>query len=344
MPSGGKDPQWFEINPLDLSTSTDNPFVVTYSLSTATAQEEGSARINAQWTEQMVFATEKPCPTYPDCGPIEYECHASFPTAVASTTVTVRGVKILKDGQNVTGQTLPIIVGQEVGLTLSADSGSPQPSNLSWNITGSRKKLWDVRWTDEESPTSAQIIDIAAGDNPIKFFWYDGDFNGKAEAATATFKINNRNFIRRVDFLIFEPLVNVTAQKGTVSVDQNFNFTGDWLHYGKRRNAGGTPTPTPGMLVNFGSVTIPLGLSGTWQWVQTIVGNRQRATPFLTEVRSGSGLDTLYPMPFSDVGTGTQAEDSPGQGLLRDAVGFSFYQVNDSYSTYLMFKPKEERS
>jgi hypothetical protein len=328
-------PQWFEITPFDLSTSSDNPFVVTYSLSTATAQEEGSAGISAQWTEQMVFATEKPCPTYPDCGPIEYECHASFPTAVASTTVTVRGVKIKKDGQDVTGQTLPIIVGQEVELTLSPDSGSPQPSNLSWNITGSRKEKWDVKWKDEESPTSAMDIDIAASDNPIKFFWHDGDFNAKAESATATFKINNRDFIRRVNFRVFEPLVTVTAQQGTVSLDDNFDVPADSLHYGKNRINQGTP----GMLVNFGSVTIPLGLSGTWQWVQTITKNRLRGSPFVTEIASGSGLDTLYPYPFSRVGTGTEAEDSPGQVLLRDNNLFDFYQVSDNYITYLMFKP-----
>jgi hypothetical protein len=120
-----------------------------------------------------------------------------------------------------------------------------------------------------------------------------------------------------------------------VSVDQDFNVPGDHLHYGKPRLNSGIP----GMLVNFGSVTIPLGLSGTWQWVQTIVGNRLRATPALTEIRAGSGLDNLYPYPFSDIGADTEAEDSPGQGLLRDPLLFDFYQVSDSYSTYLMFKP-----
>jgi hypothetical protein len=93
------------------------------------------------------------------------------------------------------------------------------------------------------------------------------------------------------------------------------------------------------MLINFGSVTIPLGLSGTWQWVQTIVGNRRRGAPFLTEIRAGSGLDNLYPYPFSPIGPGTETEDSPGQVLLRDPQPFTFYQVDDSYSTYLMFKP-----
>ncbi|HZF41728.1 MAG TPA: hypothetical protein VE715_23125, partial [Blastocatellia bacterium] len=100
----------------------------------------------------------------------------------------------------------------------------PQPSDLSWNITGSRKKKWDVKYTDEDSPTSAQILDIEADKSPINFFWHDGDFNGKAEAATAAFKINNRDYIRRVNFLVYEPLVTATAQKGEVSVDQNFNF------------------------------------------------------------------------------------------------------------------------
>jgi hypothetical protein len=133
-------PQWFEINPFDLSTSSDNPFVVTYFPSTATAQEEGSATINARWTEQNVVVDCNPCPISDPCDE-QCRCNAFFPQAFASTTITVRSVKILKDGQNVTGQTLPIIVGQEVGLTLSADSGSPQPSDLSWNITGSRKKL-----------------------------------------------------------------------------------------------------------------------------------------------------------------------------------------------------------
>src|SRR5882672_5625075 len=47
---------------------------------------------------------------------------------------------------------------------------------------------------------------------------------------------------------------------------------------------------------------------------------------------------SLYPLPFSEVGTGTEVEDSPGQGLERDSALFSFYQVNNSHITYLMFK------
>src|SRR5262249_2756017 len=133
----------------------------------------------------------------------------------------------------------------------------------------------------------------------------------------------------------FEPLVTATAQKGTVSCDTDFTPSTDALHYGKPRNALGTP----GMLMDYGSVSIPLGLSGTWQWVQVITTTRQRANPNLTEIRSGSGLDNFYPMPFSPAGTGTEVEDSPGQLLLRENVLLTFYQVNDNFITYLMFKP-----
>ncbi len=124
VPCFGAIPQWFQVNAFDLTGFSNNPFVVTYSPNTATAHNVGSATISAQWTEQIVT----PCPF------VEQECidpcFASFPTAFASTTVTVQGPQLTVNE-----------VGFKKDYTITRWSGghvidSPDGTEPTWKSSG----------------------------------------------------------------------------------------------------------------------------------------------------------------------------------------------------------------
>lgn len=88
----------------------------------------------------------------------------------------------------------------------------------------------------------------------------------------------------------------------------------------------------PGNDMRATNITIPLGLTGQWQWVQTVSEDRKSGT-FSSK---GFGLDQFYP-----AATGLLFEDSPGQRLTSGGTddANSPMIANDTFDTYLMFMP-----
>src|SRR5262245_14236468 len=307
--------------------SSENPSVADVDIfgSQLTLVGPGDTYIDARWdpvTDHL--CSEEAGGRRSDCTPVTTPDGGFATMAVRSTRVRLEN----EAGNNLAGTNQNAIVGEHIRLflhTIPARSFT----DLNWSITGTHKKEWNVTWSGPTSPIStAAYVSTATNDTPVNFFWHDGDFNGKAETVTITLKINGKSHQRRVNYHVFRPLVDVTATKGIIDVGPGFDplHPGDiYLHYGIAAAA-------PGMDMNGGLVTIPLGLTGQWQWVQTVAADRTSGPLHA----SGFGNDKFYP-----AGTGLNFDDSPAQQLTSGGtdVANSPMICNDAFDTYLMFRP-----
>jgi hypothetical protein len=317
-------PDYGEEGPFDIpaTLSAQDPSVASVDPAThqATLVGPGDTQLRAVWNEIISYSidpdTEDPC--HPDVSVI-----SAFMT-VRSTTIRLEN----EAGNNLDKTNQNAIVGEHIRLflhTIPARSFT----NLNWSITGTHKKEWNVTWSGPSSPNStAAYVSTVTNDTPVNFFWHDGDFNGKAETVTMTLKINDKLRQRAVNYHVFHPLVDVTATKGTIAVGSGYDplHPGDlYLHYG-------IPVAAPGLDMAANNITIPLGLMGQWQWVQTVAADRTSGTLH----DSGFGLDHFYP-----AATGLNFEDSPAQQLTSGGTDVTYSPTigNDAYDTYLMFMP-----
>jgi hypothetical protein len=168
----GANPFWFQVNPFDLTTSSSNPFVVGYSpFFTATANNVGSVTISAQWTDQIV--------TFFSCDPsmgTGCDCDAIFPTAFASTTVTVQGPEVtLPNNLVAVGKNFSVRVNIGVSppsnqtpitLSLSALSGTGEARFKSNNLTTlniTQSSEIEIMGVTESSAANNMLLEARAG-------------------------------------------------------------------------------------------------------------------------------------------------------------------------------------
>lgn len=200
-----------------------------------------------------------------DCTPVTTPDGGFALMSVRSTRVRIEN----QAGNNLAGTNQNAIVGEHMRLFLHTIPARTF-TDLNWSITGTHKKEWNVvpPSSDIDPVSTASYVSTVTNDTPVNFFWRDGDFNGKAETVTMTLKINGKSRQRRVNYHVFRPLVDVTATKGEIKVDSVYDPSkppGIYLHYG-------IPVAAPGNDLNAINITIPLGLTGHWQWVRTISG------------------------------------------------------------------------
>jgi hypothetical protein len=222
------------------------------------------------------------------------------------------------------------IVGQYVTLSASWD---PEPPNVQvetnrWSIAGNYK---NDQTNAVPSGSMTQSSDVYFA-NPNRLtnaavpnnWWVSGGFDYPASYAVALDKgltfTNGQHvqIMQNGSINMWRPKATVTATTGTVALDTNYMSAQTCpgvfgLHFGFPSNCGGTPGIT-----SSSSISIPIGFSGTEQWVQVInsfsISFQTNDAPGAWYRWSGAnGLDGSYPYSSNP----TSAEDSPGVDLTH---------------------------
>ncbi len=180
--------------------------------------------------------------------------------------------------------------------------------------------------------TAMAQADQTAAD--VHFYFADsGD-----KSITVKFKVDNTPIEATIQIKVEKPVSTFTTEKGTVRLTAG-NIGQHALGY------FGVNTQPYG--VRFvGSVATPQAWSpGTWSWVQLIKTRREFTNPpngNSTHIGDGVSwkLDKSYPYSGGFVADGQinrQIGDSPSEGA--DSLFRTTIRINDSFQTYLMFRP-----
>lgn len=249
-----------------------------------------------------------------------------------STTVSKPKVNILLNGSVITNTTRDVIVGQQISLSAQVTGGTP--TTPQWTIPGTKVANYVVTYTDPSSPTSALVTELTNQNltqPTINFYWVDG---GDSRQVQYSVKVNNRIYTGRATFNVKRPTTQLTTTTGTVGLGtiqiSDTGTTAFALHYGK---PFGT---TPGIFFS-ANAAIPSNFSGDIIWVQVVNSRRTRKPVKSNEqVLAGIGLDTEF--PYGEPNSGDEA-DSPFE-KLDSPRSYSSISVNDTFTMWLLFKPK----
>jgi len=267
--------------------------------------------------------------------PGQYTAVATCPVndSIDEREVVVIKVDITKDDDSIITETQNTFVGVHFNLVGKVEPADLVLDSKQWTIPGEIAKEWDVEFTDIESDTSAEVVEVEPSDlqqSEIEYFWIDGNPNRNVYY---TIQIGNLTCEAKANFNIQRPDdVTVTTHTSEVDVNEfpdNEDYPFDWyLHCGridKEWNDVG---------VHFIASPDPAG-PGTYviQWVSvfdhySII--RHRMSDGNWEKKEGADvLDTLYPASST-----YEFDDSPASRL--DV----YYKLtrSDSFKTYFMFK------
>jgi hypothetical protein len=254
-------------------------------------------------------------------------------TGYVDAQATVPKVDIKLNGNTVTGQTVNVIVGQEMNLTTSVQPSNGTVTNSQWTLPGGnsdRIANYVVTFTDSQSPTSATVTNLATLNNSsVDFYWISGG-NGRTVQYSA--KVNGKSVHAQVTFNVQRPTASIMTSTGTPNV---FVPSYGGLAGVLALEYGDASPGTPGITFTE-SVNMPQGFGGDIEWAQVINDTtRTRTTNAnVQETQHGSGvLDTRYFYPFT---TNNGTEDSPGVALTTN---YKAYSISDTFTMYLMFVP-----
>ncbi len=288
---------------------------------TTTAVGIGQAEIQAFWNGTVWYNLEGGfCDSY------------NVPNSPTAPIEVVPLVEILRNGQVISNPSITtnVSVGERIDLSSRITDGTG--SNSQWSIPGTRISNYTVTYTNETGPTSAIVTELAPeslNQTTVQFYWIDG---ANPRIVEYSVNIGNQTFTAQAKFNVRRPTVTLsstTADVGLGSVTLPDNSSVFALHYG-------SPTATPGITFS-ASATLPPGVAGQIVWVQVVNLSTRKRKPNLgnEQVLQGAGLDTLFPM-----GIDTASEnDSPLQPL-DPSCDYTSVSANDSFSTFLMFKPQ----
>jgi len=233
-------------------------------------------------------------------------------------------VDIRLNGSSVTGQTVNVIVGQEINLTTA-----PQPSNgtvteKQWTVPGGnsdRVGNWVATFTPTDpAHTTGTVNNLTTLNNSsVDFYWISGG-NGRTVQYTA--KINGKSVSAQVTFNVQRPTASMT-------VATNTSTTVDSAIGGLAMHLGDVPPSIPGLAFSR-SITLPANFgSGSTQWVQVF-------SKFNGGNNNGSfqrdGLDDVYPYDSH-----SSTSDSPFVTLPASGLTSTFSDYNATM--WLMYKP-----
>lgn len=248
-----------------------------------------------------------------------------------SVTVSLPKVDILLNGNVITDTTQNVVVGQQISLSAQVTNGTP--SNPQWTIPGTRVANYVVDYTNQTSATNAVVTEITNQNliqPSISFYWVDG---AEARQVQYSVKINNKFYTATVTLNVKRPTARLTTKTGTVGLGiTEISENGDTafsLHYGEIFG-------TPGISFS-ATATLPNNFSGDIIWVQ-VVNSRRTRTPEegSQQVLEGVGLDTEFPLGEPNTG---EESDSPQQPVIP-FCSYKSVSAVDSFTTWLMFKPK----
>jgi hypothetical protein len=175
-------------------------------------------------------------------------------------------VDIRLNGSSVTGQTVTVIVGQEINLTTAPQPSNGTVTNSQWTVPGGnsdRIANWVASFIDPTQATSAAVANLTTLNNSsVDFYWISGG-NGRTVQYTA--KINGNSVSAQVTFNVQRPTATLSAATNTST---NIGFDPDvQLKVLQLGDAGATP----GLVFTRTITTMPSGFNGTMQWVQVSV-------------------------------------------------------------------------
>jgi len=301
-----------------------NPFIVYVYQSTVFVIGWGNTDIQGIWTTYINHQRPDPnCETANPNEPCPYICDDPIPvTASGDTQVRSAKVDIHLNGNTVTGQTVNVIVGQEMNLTTSVQPSNGTVTNSQWTVPGGdfdRIANWVVTPPPQNAynPTSAIVTNLTTlTSSSVDFYWISGG-NGRTVQYTA--KVNGKSVQAQVTFNVLRPTGHISATThANTAVDSALGF--DAIHFGNSLNGP--------QGITFSFTISGLGdFSGTGEYVQLADATRTRTSSNGTQQRRAVGLDTYYP---------SLNYDSPTQEL---DTAYNQYTINDSFTTFLMFKP-----
>lgn len=249
-------------------------------------------------------------------------------TQAATTPTTARGVELVfrdeKPGAEV--QAGNVIVGERIEIE-ARPLGPGDNSTFVWDVP-------EIRIADFfASPDGSQVIPLTRlAEDDVAFHWIDGADNRKV---TVSGSHAGHEFAGVISFDVKRPTAQINIAKQNVSVDNNFGAGGTtYLHVGK----GNIEAPaTAGV---FFSAATP-GFAGDFQWAQLTNSTRRyfRVGENRWHRSVAIGLDSLGGYPTT---VGSKFADSPGMAL--DAATITKAEVDETFGTWLMYKPTREDS
>jgi hypothetical protein len=243
-------------------------------------------------------------------------------------------VDINFNGSRITGQTVDVIVGQEINLTTSVDPSGGTVTDSQWTVSGGnsdRIANYVATFTNPQSATSGIVTNLTAINNSsVDFYWTSG---GNGRTAQYSAKVNGKAVSAQVTFNVQRPVVRLSA---ATDASTNIGFDSDvQLKILQLGDNGGTP----GLVFTRTITAMPSGFNGTMQWVQ--VFNHKNGALTLPNGQltvNTCGLDDKYPYPL-DPGsnqTDLKTSDTPGVRLPSGAT-----QASTDYNAtmWLLFRP-----
>ncbi|CAN5691336.1 hypothetical protein BH20ACI4_BH20ACI4_23100 [soil metagenome] len=279
---------------------------------------------------------EEPTESVIPCG----QCDSSYFLHHPEADIKARKLEILRNGQVISNPNSPVqnvIVGEKIDLTTRVVGGTGTQSNRQWTTPGTRIANYEVTYTNPQSQTNAFVTELTNENltqSSIQFYWVDG---GNPRNVQYSVRVNNKSYSAIAKFNVKKPTATITTTTGSVGlgiiqVSPVPNDTIFALHFGK-------PFVTNQAGIRFnGSVALPSGVTGETIWVQVVNSSRRTRRPNggREEILQGSGLDTEF--PYGEPNTADEA-DSPYEPLEMPC-NYVAVSANDSFSTYLLFKPQ----
>ncbi|MGI9069599.1 MAG: hypothetical protein ACR2HX_24735 [Pyrinomonadaceae bacterium] len=303
----------YSVNGIATWTSTDTS-VATVSGGYVFGQGPGNTGIHGNWDAYVRYWQGGGAPG----------CRSTLiPMHLANGVFVVR-LKILQDGNDITGTTHDVIVGQKISLTAQVEGGSG--SNPQWTIPPTRIGNYVVTCNGTGTPprcglpTSGGVTEVSGlTTSAVDFYWVDG---GDGRQVQHSVTVGGINLTKTATFNVKRPTAAVTTSTGTIAVDSAWNDL--TMHFGILGSAG----------ISFSrTLTIPAGFSGDTAWVQTVTPlHRRKLNDGAWERWTGAGLDETFPYDST-----ASTNDSPRSGALTSS--YLEYTTSDSFEMWLMFKP-----
>jgi hypothetical protein len=235
------------------------------------------------------------------------------------------GLRILRDGNDITNTTQNVIVGEPINLSLETQPEGDEPTDIQWSIPGHAIGNYIVNGPGPSGATSAHATPADLTSPAPTIYWIDG---GNSLNVSVTCTVFGTSLTASTTFNVQKPTATITILSGNILV-RTLADTYLYLTFGNPDGITG---------VHFDqSVQMPSGFSGgSTQWTQVILSTQIVRTDNAGNQQSLSGtnvIDGQFSYQFVYNGA---LEDSPSVRLEPD---MSHWSRTDSFASYLMFRP-----
>jgi hypothetical protein len=255
---------------------------------------------------------------------VEPVCDEEPVYASALCHVTSNTVDIQLNGNTVTGQTIDVVVGQQMNLTTLVQPSNATVANSQWTVPGGDSDR--IANYAPSSSSAAPPTTLTSFNNSSVLFYWISTGNGRTVQYTAN--VNGKSVQAQVTFNVSAPspaTPTVSLPTGGQLSINNFtgcanNSGGPFLVFGNldptspAPGCAGTTTGYPGIIFTPPTTSTP---PGSFLFVQLVTGDQITYTypsgspsPLNCTATNTPGLDGTYPYPYNNVHTATDAPQS----------------------------------